>query len=63
MAQLREVGAGVQRAVGEMNVVELLQEPLVNLREFVDLVDGVALQEGFFDKLGSGGEFSRRTYL
>ena len=49
LAQRGKIGAGVQFAVGEMNVVELLQEPLVNLREFVDLVDGVALQQSLFD--------------
>ena len=37
----------LQFYVGVENVLQLLQEPLVNLCEVVDLVDGVAAMKGF----------------
>ena len=42
-------GALVELLVGEVNFVELLQEPAVNLGEVVYLVDGITRGKGFLD--------------
>ena len=44
-----DVADALQFLVGAVNVVELLEEPAVNLRQFMDLVDGITLVESLFD--------------
>ena len=44
-----DVADALQFLVGEVQIIELLEEPSVNLCQFVDLVDGISLIEGLFD--------------